>query len=149
MQVYFFSKGAACLVAKISGELDHHAAERIRKLIFDFSDLSFMDSSGIGVVIGRYKLMKSCGGSVAIVTENDVFERYGRIEELEPYLDERFYHCLKTVIINFQQVSMMRDQTIFFRNSEKIFLGRQNYIKARQTFAIYIKNPCNCNGFVV
>lgn len=89
------------------------------------------------------------GRMVAIVTENDIFERYGRIEELEPYLDERFYHCLKTVIINFQQVSMMRDQTIFFRNSEKIFLGRQNYIKARQTFAIYIKNPCNCNGFVV
>ena len=89
------------------------------------------------------------GRIVAIVTENDVFERYGRIEELEPYLDERFYHCLKTVIINFQQVSMMRDQTIIFRNSEKIFFGRQNYIKARQTFAIYIKNPCNCNGFVV
>lgn len=83
MQVYFFSKGTACLVAKISGELDHHAAEkirnetdtriicgRIRRLIFDFTDLNFMDSSGIGVVIGRYKLMKSCGGSVAIVTEN-------------------------------------------------------------------------------
>ncbi|MBQ8525597.1 MAG: anti-sigma factor antagonist [Clostridia bacterium] len=83
MQVNFFTKGADCLVAKISGELDHHAAEkirnetdtriirgRVRNLIFDFTDLNFMDSSGIGVVIGRYKLIRSCGGNIAIVTGN-------------------------------------------------------------------------------
>ncbi len=89
------------------------------------------------------------GRLVAIVTEKDVYEKYGRIEDLEQYLDDRFYHCLKNVIINFQQVSMMKNQTIYFKNSEEYFLGRQSYIKARQTFAIYIKNPCNCNGFVV
>ena len=70
-------------MTKVSGELDHHVAQKIRNetdmriirgrvknLIFDFSDLSFMDSSGIGVVIGRYKLVKSCGGNVAIITDN-------------------------------------------------------------------------------
>lgn len=83
MQVNFFTKGADCLVTKVSGELDHHVAQkirnetdmrivrgRVRNLIFDFSDLSFMDSSGIGVVIGRYKLIKSCGGNVAIIADN-------------------------------------------------------------------------------
>lgn len=83
MQVNFFTKGASCLVTKISGELDHHAAQKIRNetdtriirgkvknLIFDFSDLNFMDSSGIGVIIGRYKLLKSCGGRVDIVASN-------------------------------------------------------------------------------
>lgn len=83
MQVNFFTKNTDCLVIKVSGELDHHSSEKIRneadnriirnrikQLIFDFTDLSFMDSSGIGVVIGRYKLMKGCGGTVAIVTEN-------------------------------------------------------------------------------
>ena len=89
------------------------------------------------------------GRLVAIVTETQVYERYGRMEEMEPYLDEGFYHCLKTVIINFRQVSMMREQTVFFRNGEQFFLGRQNYIKTKQTFAVYIKNPCTCNGFVV
>lgn len=80
MQVDFFTKGFDCLVAKVSGELDHHVAACVRtqtdarfvrgrahNLIFDFSDLNFMDSSGIGVVIGRYKLVKSSGGEVAIV----------------------------------------------------------------------------------
>ncbi len=71
------------LYVKIVGELDHHSAaeikdqvdakiisEGISTLIFDMSGLSFMDSSGIGVIIGRYKLMKSLGGQVYIVSTN-------------------------------------------------------------------------------
>ncbi len=69
------------LIVKIVGELDHHSAgelreqldskiitEGISKLVFDLSDLVFMDSSGIGVIIGRYKLIKSLGGEVYIVS---------------------------------------------------------------------------------
>ncbi|MBQ7900689.1 MAG: anti-sigma factor antagonist [Clostridia bacterium] len=83
MQVSFFPKGTDGLVTKVTGELDHHLAQKIRdeadtrilrgrikKLIFDFSDLRFMDSSGIGLVIGRYKLVKSYGGTVSIVCAN-------------------------------------------------------------------------------
>ena len=68
------------LIVSLSGELDHHGAEQIRSLIeraiterdvknliFDFSSLSFMDSSGIGMIIGRYKLIHSIGGGVVLV----------------------------------------------------------------------------------
>lgn len=68
------------LLAKISGELDHHTAAAMRteldekisnlnphKLMLDFSDVSFMDSSGIGFIMGRYKLMKENGGVVEVV----------------------------------------------------------------------------------
>ena len=54
------------------GELDHHSAEEVRvkiddrierdnikKVIMDFKEVTFMDSSGIGVVIGRYKKLKA------------------------------------------------------------------------------------------
>ncbi len=57
------------LKLKLMGELDHHSAEKMRKkldkeilssgaetIIFDLSGLTFMDSSGIGVLLGRYKL---------------------------------------------------------------------------------------------
>lgn len=57
------------LKLKLMGELDHHNAEKMRKrldseilksgadiIIFDLSGLTFMDSSGIGVLLGRYKL---------------------------------------------------------------------------------------------
>ena len=83
MQVSFFTQGVDCLFAKVSGELDHHGAQKIRteadnrivqgrakNLVFDFTDLTFMDSSGIGVIIGRYNLVKSCGGNVAIINNN-------------------------------------------------------------------------------
>lgn len=68
------------LTARLFGELDHHTAKEvknsieeviknkdIKNLIFDFSDLTFMDSSGIGVIVGRYKLINSLGGQVAII----------------------------------------------------------------------------------
>lgn len=67
------------LIASLFGELDHHTAKEvkilieekiknhdIKNLIFDFSNLTFMDSSGIGVIVGRYKLVKSLGGRVTI-----------------------------------------------------------------------------------
>ncbi len=63
-----FDKKADKLIVTMAGELDHHSAEEVRnviddrldrenlnKLILDFSKVNFMDSSGIGVVIGRYK----------------------------------------------------------------------------------------------
>lgn len=71
------------LIVALTGELDHHGAEQIRdiieravsenntlNLIFDFSSLSFMDSSGIGMIIGRYKLMKGLGGNTLLVCGN-------------------------------------------------------------------------------
>lgn len=67
------------LVAELCGEIDHHVCDKIREdidkelelyeinhLIFDFSDVTFMDSSGIGVVLGRYKKLKKIGGTVTI-----------------------------------------------------------------------------------
>ena len=67
------------LTVKIDGELDHHNSKMVREnvdieikggniktLIFDFSDLSFMDSSGIGIIMGRFQLMSLYGGRVVV-----------------------------------------------------------------------------------
>ena len=67
----------SCPVFRISGELDHHNAQSVRReldgvikryslseMILDLKDLKFMDSSGIGVVLGRYKLLKKRGGNL-------------------------------------------------------------------------------------
>ena len=78
----------ATMVVKLSGELDHSYADRIRpelddlisdptvkRLVFDMNGLNFMDSSGIGMIIGRYKLMARRGGRVAIKCSNDRIDR--------------------------------------------------------------------------
>ena len=74
-----YEKKKNALIVRLSGDLDHSAAKGIRaeldaliaqssikKLILDLNGLEFMDSSGIGLIIGRYKLMKRRGGSVAV-----------------------------------------------------------------------------------
>ena len=80
------------LIVSVRGELDHHYADMIRQkidgellsvrfknLVFDFSGLTFMDSSGIGMVMGRYKNVSHLGGKVFIVCESKtVTDRYGR-----------------------------------------------------------------------
>ena len=76
------------LVVEITEEIDHHVAEKIRrkvdneitrymprKTIFDFSRVSFMDSAGIGMLIGRYKMMRLIGGSLEIINISETVKR--------------------------------------------------------------------------
>lgn len=67
------------MIVYLSGEIDHHNAKTIREqidrnikesfccsLILDFRDVTFMDSSGIGLIMGRYKLVRTFGGNIAV-----------------------------------------------------------------------------------
>ncbi|MGN0551269.1 MAG: anti-sigma factor antagonist [Acutalibacteraceae bacterium] len=68
------------MTAFLSGEIDHHTAREIRKdidskaesmhpalLKLDFGSVQFMDSSAIGLIMGRYRLMRLLGGYVKVV----------------------------------------------------------------------------------
>lgn len=87
LEMKFFTKGNTLVVA-IVGELDHHSAEYVRQkldgellkssnknIIFDFSKLTFMDSSGIGVVMGRYKLIQNINGKAAISNAQNAIKK--------------------------------------------------------------------------
>ena len=55
------------MAARLRSEIDALVDEtRVKQLIFDVSQLKFMDSSGIGLIIGRYKRLSRHGGSVAV-----------------------------------------------------------------------------------
>ena len=67
------------MTVKLHEDIDHNNALEIREkidaeiskrpvknLVFDFSNVEFMDSSGIGMILGRYKLLNSIGGYVYI-----------------------------------------------------------------------------------
>ena len=73
-----------CLTIFLPKELDHHQTEEIRReadrqiernhvkyVIFDFGETSFMDSSGIGVMMGRYRKLSLTGGEVWAANLND------------------------------------------------------------------------------
>ncbi|SFU31266.1 anti-anti-sigma regulatory factor, SpoIIAA [Clostridium sp. DSM 8431] len=74
-----FDKVEDKIIIRLIGELDHHSAEEVRvkiddrierenikKIIMDFSSVSFMDSSGIGVVVGRFKKISQRDGKLYI-----------------------------------------------------------------------------------
>ena len=84
----FFQKEDKQLVFKINEDIDEYCAQKIRRrldneierympkeIIFDFSNVSFMDSAGIGMIIGRYKMMKLIGGSLEIVNISSTVRR--------------------------------------------------------------------------
>ena len=71
------------LILPIGPELDHHQAMKLRKcsdeqfrrcraknIILDFKNTNFMDSAGVGMIIGRYKEVDLIGGKIAVININ-------------------------------------------------------------------------------
>jgi stage II sporulation protein AA (anti-sigma F factor antagonist) len=95
------------LIVRLSGELDHHEAENLRDkwkdmmyknpikhVILNLEHVSFMDSSGLGVILGRYKEVLQLGGEMVVCSISPsvkrLFEMSGlfkiiRLEENEAF----------------------------------------------------------------
>ena len=95
-----YEKQRQMLLVHIGCDLDHSACLQmkdkldellkdgsVRRLVFDMSDVDFMDSSGVGFIIGRYKLMAKRGGTVAVINAdarmNRIFEMSGLYQIVE------------------------------------------------------------------
>ena len=87
------------VTAYISGEIDHQNAGELRAkidsavenaypelLVLDFGAVTFMDSSGIGLVMGRYKLMQNLRGRVAIENAPRAIKKVMRMAGIEKLL---------------------------------------------------------------
>jgi len=84
------------LTVFLKGELDHHTASKVRDtidmeilktsvklLILDMGEVSFMDSSGIGLIVGRYHRIKSLGGNMQITNPSASLLRILRMSGVE------------------------------------------------------------------
>ena len=89
-----FSERNKNLIVKVNCEIDHHTAEDIRdkverefsrcaakNIVFDFANVGFMDSSGIGMILGRFRTAEQRGGKVFAINIaqnlNKIFEMSG------------------------------------------------------------------------
>ena len=91
-------------LAELSGDLDHHTArlmrtdidrelaeKRPRRLVIDFSSVTFMDSSGIGLIMGRYRIMNEQGGEVIVARPPAYIKKVLRlagVDRLAPITDD-------------------------------------------------------------
>ena len=84
------------LRVRLKGDIDHHSAVSVRsgidtllyrvrprRLYLDLSGVDFMDSSGLGLIMGRYALMKEIGGDVVVCEPTAGVERVLRLAGLE------------------------------------------------------------------
>lgn len=94
-----FEYADATLIAKISGEIDHHTAtdlrdaldreiglRNIKNMVLDFEDVAFMDSSGIGVIVGRFKRIDALGGRMLIIRANPQVDKILEISGIKKIL---------------------------------------------------------------
>ena len=78
-----YRKEADCMIVPMPREVDHHVAGNmsreidllaeswhVHRIVFDFAGTDFMDSSGIGMIMGRYKKIKALGGKAWIICNN-------------------------------------------------------------------------------
>lgn len=82
--------GVLCI--RLEGELDHHTADELREkvnrvmdeqmvqhILLNLGNLTFMDSSGLGVILGRYKRISGLGGEMVVCS---ISPAVGRLFEL-------------------------------------------------------------------
>ena len=96
MQTTYYKKDKH-LVFEIEEEIDEYSVQNLKRrmdneiqrympkeVIFDFSNVSFMDSAGIGLIIGRYKLIDMIGGELKVANVNlqiqKIFEMSGLLK---------------------------------------------------------------------
>lgn len=89
------------ITVQIEGELDHCSAERVRatldaliadvrvrRLVIDLERLTFMDSSGIGVMLGRYRTLARRNGTLAVRGANPQVDRILRMSGLYQIIEK-------------------------------------------------------------
>ncbi len=97
-----FTAEGSCLTIALPRELDHPASDSIRResdrimsrqfirtIVFDFADTSFMDSSGIGLIMGRYRALGMRGNCVRAVNVNSHIEKLLHLSGLHRYMEIR------------------------------------------------------------
>lgn len=94
------------LIVRLHGELDHHTSESVRERIDDalqndrfayvvlnLRKLTFMDSSGLGIILGRYKRINEQGGKLAVCSlhpsVHKLFELSGMFKIISVYDEEK------------------------------------------------------------
>ena len=94
-EVTYREQGDA-LIVHIGGEVDHHGAVSVRTGIdgmlasrqppmvyLDLSQVSFMDSSGLGLIMGRYALVKRYGGKMAVLDPSPAVQKMMSLAGME------------------------------------------------------------------
>ena len=99
-----YEKRGESLIVHVRGEIDHHSAvevrtgiderilnERAARVLLELSAVDFMDSSGLGLIMGRFALVKQYGGTLCVLDPSPAVLKMMRLAGME-----RMVNVLKT-----------------------------------------------------
>ena len=75
-----------------------------------------------------------------VITAEEQYEIYGKIDDVTDYLDSRFYSCMAGCIINLDQVEAMEEREIEFFGGYNMVMGRENFARTRHAYNDHIRN---------
>lgn len=95
-----FSIQGTCLVVELPAELDHPATDLIRResdsimsrnyirdMVFDFDRTNFMDSSGVGLIMGRYRALGMRSGCIRAIHVNSHIDKLLHLSGIHRYME--------------------------------------------------------------
>ena len=95
-----YRKEADCMIVPMPREVDHHVAGNmsreidllaeswhVHRIVFDFAGTDFMDSSGIGLLMGRYRALGMSGKWVQVINVNSHIAKLLRLSGVGKYIE--------------------------------------------------------------
>ena len=73
-----------------------------------------------------------------VVTTRRLIVFTGRLKDTAKKLDDRFYQCHRSYIVNLDHVEALKDRRLHMSNGDSIYLCKSLYLKARKTYIEYM-----------
>ncbi len=92
-----------CMIVRVTGDIDHHSAQAIRaevdgemearcpeRVILDLTETEFMDSSGLGLILGRMRKTRERGIAFQLLNPSDQVMKILRLSGMEKQIDIQY-----------------------------------------------------------
>ncbi len=122
-------------------------AEVLERAIKEFEKHSdrrelFIRSKKLTIVQADILYIESNGKKVEIHTVNskESIDIYGTMDELEKKLDENFYRCHRSYIVNMSHIAGYDNDSIFLTNGDKVYLTKKKYSEFKKAYMWHLQN---------
>lgn len=87
--------------------------------------------------------IKKFGRKITIVTKIGAFSKYEKIENIDEFLDKRFYHPNSKLVVNLDEIELISGNSVHFKTGEELALGRDSFIRLKQQLSVYLRGNGN------
>lgn len=76
---------------------------------------------------------------INIYTESRIYRKYGKLDDMMSFLDNHFYRCHKSCIVNLEKIMSMQDGVFYFHGGTTLRIGKNKYQNTRRYYRKYLE----------